>query len=207
MVTLTNTVCVYNDDPIHPKYRCGLRQWLYTSEVTSAGPITGKKICTRSLDSRRFPKTSSHMIIKKIKRNREVWHFRCLISMTILRIQSQFQSKVYEISSEQPPHHNCAVHSQTAANVIYMATALNPSQLCISLSSQTQVNTNLYFTTRLLGGGAISHSPNLPTLLITVSWRFYKPTRYKLAQPHHIGSAPCSSIQTMENSLLRALEI
>ena len=26
VVTLTNTVCVYNDDPIYPKYRCGLRQ-------------------------------------------------------------------------------------------------------------------------------------------------------------------------------------
>ena len=144
-----------------------------------------KKICTRSLDSRRFPKTSSHMIIKKIKRNREVWHFRCLISMTILRIQSQFQSKVYEISSEQPPHHNCAVHSQTAANVIYMATALNPSQLCISLSSQTQVNTNLYFTTRLLGGGGSNLS-----LTKLANLAYYGQLTFLQAHSLQISAAP-----------------
>ena len=68
VVTLTNTVCVYNDDPIYPKYRCGLRQWLYTSEVTSAGPITGKKKSVHDLSiPGRFPKTSSHMNTKKYK--------------------------------------------------------------------------------------------------------------------------------------------
>lgn len=53
---------------IYPKYRCGLQQWLYTSKVTSAGPITrNKNNLTRSLESRRFLKTSSYMITKKWK--------------------------------------------------------------------------------------------------------------------------------------------
>ena len=53
---------------IYPKYRCGLQQWLYTSKVTSAGPVTrNKNNLTRSLESRRFLKTSSYVITKKCK--------------------------------------------------------------------------------------------------------------------------------------------
>ena len=102
-------------------------------------------------------------------------------------------------------HHSRAVHSQITANVDYMVTTLTP--LSCALAYRAGHKWTLTSTSLLDYLGAISHSPNLPTLLITVSWRFYKPTRYKLAQPHHTGSAPCSSIQTMENSLLRGLEV
>ena len=58
-----------------------------------------------------------------------------------------------KILSEQPPHHNRAVHSQTAANVIHMATALNPVSCALAYRARHKWTLTSTSLLDYLGGG------------------------------------------------------
>ena len=116
-------ICVYNDDPIYPKYRCGI-------------------------------------LVKLIGR----------FNISDVRFQSQFQSKAYEISSEQPL---TTVVQCTHRSQQMLSTWPQHSQLCTSLLSQTQVNTKNDASTLLLdywGGQSFTHQTCQPRLLRSVDF-------------------------------------